>query len=113
MLFLRETRALSSHFGKARPLNLRYTGDSFGGQKHKQVWAGSMTHRCGVRVLKHSCPGMESFGACQGRTLLSSRATCGCTELQRHRQRQEGFQARSSVPWSWPELAQAALVWAG
>ena len=66
-LFVRETRALSFHFWKVCPLNLKHSGGSFRGQKHKQLWAGSMTHICGVRVFSYSCPGMESW-ACQGCT---------------------------------------------
>lgn len=46
MLFVREARALSSHFWKARPFNLKFQRS-----EHQQVGAGSMAHGCGVRVL--------------------------------------------------------------
>lgn len=66
-LFVRETRVLSFHFWKLCPLNLKHSGGSFRGQKHKQLWAGFMIHICGLKIFSYSCPGMESW-ACQGCT---------------------------------------------
>lgn len=53
---------------ESSPFKSQARWECFRGQKHKQVWAGSMIHICGIRFFSSSCPGMESSRACQGGT---------------------------------------------
>lgn len=102
MLFVREARALSSHFWKARPFKLKFQRS-----EREQVGAGSMAHGCGVRVLGVLAQAWKLRGIARDVHCLSSQAIWGFVELQL--ERQEGFQARSSAApgagLSWPRLA--------